>query len=152
MLLFLMTLWAAVAAPRVIAIGDIHADPEAARATLKMAKLIDDTGRWTGGDAVLIQTGDVTDKGPSSRQVITLLTRLRAEAREVGGDVIAVLGNHEVMNLVGDWRGVRPTDLGEYDAPAKIRSTYTAASAQRWHRWDVHTSQVSKRNTSASAP
>jgi len=118
MLLFLMTLWAAVAAPRVIAIGDIHADPEAAKATLKMAKLIDDTGRWTGGDAVLIQTGDVTDKGPSSRQVITLLTRLRAEAREAGGDVIAVLGNHEVMNLVGDWRGVRPADLGEYDAPA----------------------------------
>lgn len=117
MLLFLMTLWVAVASPRVVAIGDIHADPEAAKATLKMAKLIDDTGHWTGGETVLIQTGDVTDKGPSSRQVITLLTTLRAQARAAGGDVIAVLGNHEVMNLVGDWRGVRSADLGEYDAP-----------------------------------
>ena len=117
MLLFLMTLWEAFAGPRVVAIGDIHADPDAAKATLKMAKLIDESGSWSGGQTVLIQTGDVTDKGPSSRQVIALLTQLQTEARAAGGDVIPVLGNHEVMNLVGDWRGVRPADLNEYDAP-----------------------------------
>lgn len=117
MLFFLMTLWTALAGPRVVAIGDIHADPEAARATLKMAGLVDETGAWSGGEAVLVQTGDVTDKGPSSRRVIELLTQLQTEARAAGGDVIAVLGNHEVMNIVGDWRGVRAADLNEYDAP-----------------------------------
>ena len=61
MLLFLMTLWAAFAGPRVVAIGDIHADPDAAKATLKMAKLIDESGSWSGGQTALIQTGDVTD-------------------------------------------------------------------------------------------
>jgi hypothetical protein len=118
MLFFLISLWTAVAAPRVIAIGDIHADPEAATATLKMANLIDESGHWSGGNAILIQTGDVTDKGPSSRGVITLFTQLQKEARAAGGDVIAVLGNHEVMNIVGDWRGVREKDLADYDAPA----------------------------------
>jgi len=82
-----------------------------------MAKLIDDQGAWMGQDTVLIQTGDVTDKGPSSRGVIRLLTRLQKEARLAGGDVISVLGNHEVMNLIGDWRGVRREDVAEYGAP-----------------------------------
>ncbi len=117
MLFFFMTLWTALAGPRVIAIGDIHADPEAARATLKMAGLVDEAGAWSGGEAVLVQTGDVTDKGPSSRRVIEILTKLQTEARAAGGDVVAVLGNHEVMNIVGDWRGVRTEDLNEYDAP-----------------------------------
>ncbi len=117
MLLFFLGLLSASADPRIVAIGDLHADPAAAEATLKMAGLMNESGHWAGGDAILVQTGDVTDKGPSSRGVISLLTRLQQEARGSGGNVLAVLGNHEVMNLVGDWRGVQPADLAEYDAP-----------------------------------
>lgn len=116
MLFFLFQIWSAIAGPRVVAIGDLHADPEATKAVLKMTELIDDQGAWVGHDAVLIQTGDVTDKGPSSRGVIRLLSQLQKEARLAGGDVIGVLGNHEVMNLIGDWRGVQPQDVAEYGA------------------------------------
>jgi hypothetical protein len=133
MLLFLTTVLVSFAAPRVIAIGDLHADPSATEAVLRMTKLMDEDGHWIGGDAVLIQTGDVTDKGPSSRGVITILSRLQTEARQAGGDIIAVLGNHEVMNLVGDWRGVRPADIAEFDAPeTRMRDLRPAGVMGQW--------------------
>jgi DNA repair exonuclease SbcCD nuclease subunit len=66
-----------------------------------------------GGRAVLIQTGDVLDRGKDSRSVIELLRRLEREARGAGGQVLALTGNHEFMRLAGDWRYV---SAGEYDA------------------------------------
>ncbi len=117
MLFFLLLSWGVMAKTRVVAIGDLHADPEATRSVLRMSGLIDEHDVWTGKNTVLIQTGDVTDKGPSSREVIRLLTKIQNGARSAGGDVIGVLGNHEVMNIVGDWRGVQPEDIKEYDAP-----------------------------------
>ena len=60
-LLLFTALSAAMAGNRVVAIGDLHAAPEAARTTLRIAGLMDDQGHWAGGNTVLIQTGDVTD-------------------------------------------------------------------------------------------
>ena len=139
MLFFLTILLHAFAAPRVVAIGDLHADPEATRAVLKMAGLMNAEGHWSGGDSVLIQTGDVTDKGPSSRQVIEILQQLQREARTAGGNILPVLGNHEVMNLVGDWRGVRPADLSEYDAPdTRMRDLRPRGVMGQW----IHSSHM----------
>ena len=47
---------------RVVAIGDIHGDPDAARDVLQLAGLVDGAGTWTGGNAWLVQTGDITDR------------------------------------------------------------------------------------------
>jgi hypothetical protein len=118
LLLLASVLSAALAGNRVVAIGDLHADPEAAQTTLRIAGLMDEQGHWTGGTSVLIQTGDVTDKGPSSSGVAKLLSRLQLEAPKSGGKVIGVLGNHEMMNWTGDWRGVTPADLSEFESPA----------------------------------
>ncbi len=99
---------------RIVAIGDLHADLPAALATLRMAGLIDADGSWSGGGDTLIQTGDITDRGPSSRAVIELLDRLEDEAAAAGGRVIVLMGNHEMMNLVGDWRYVSPEDIADF--------------------------------------
>jgi hypothetical protein len=134
-LLLVTALLAAMAGNRVVAIGDLHADPEAARTTLRIAGLMDDQGHWVGGDAVLIQTGDVTDKGPSSSGVTRLLSALQSEAPKSGGKVIGVLGNHEMMNLLGDWRGVTPADLSEFESPAaRMTDLNKDGSMGRWIR------------------
>lgn len=125
----------ATAGNRVVAIGDLHADPEAARTTLRLAGLMDDQGHWSGGNSVLIQTGDVTDKGPSSSGVARLLSRLQLEAPKSGGKVIGVLGNHEMMNWTGDWRGVTQADLSEFESPAaRMNDLKKDGAMGRWIR------------------
>jgi hypothetical protein len=50
---------------------------------------------WTGGHAVLVVTGDMIDKGPSSLEVLDLIRALEQSASMAGGRVIALVGNHE---------------------------------------------------------
>ena len=91
---------------RIVAIGDIHGEYEGFKRILQAAGLADASGRWTGGRAQLIQTGDYTDRGTGTRAVLDLLMTLEQQARRDGGRAFALLGNHEVMNLIGDTRDV----------------------------------------------
>jgi len=99
---------------RIVAIGDLHADLPAALSTLQMVGLVDESGTWIGGHDTLIQTGDITDRGPDSLELIELFDRLEDEAAAAGGRVIPLMGNHEMMNLVGDWRYVSPGDIEDF--------------------------------------
>jgi hypothetical protein len=98
--------YAVPAAARVVAIGDLHGDLAATRAVLRLAGAIDDGGRWAGGGLVLVQTGDEIDRGDQDREIIDLFDRLAEEARAAGGAVHALNGNHEIMNVQGDFRYV----------------------------------------------
>ena len=109
--------------------GDIHGDVAAARDVLALTGLVDTAGAWIGGDAWLVQTGDVVDRGPDSKGAISLLERLERESAAAGGRVIVLDGNHEVMNLLGDWRYVSPEDLAGYGGEA----ARTAAWAPEGH-------------------
>ena len=91
---------------RIVAIGDIHGEYEGFKRILQAAGLADANGRWTGGRTQLIQTGDYTDRGTGTRAVLDLLMMLEQQARRDGGRAFALLGNHEVMNLIGDTRDV----------------------------------------------
>jgi hypothetical protein len=99
---------AAPSTPSVVAIGDIHGDLNAFDRSLRAAALTDQSGRWIGGRRVLVQTGDYLDRGPEVRGVLDRLMALETEAAAAGGRVVALLGNHEVMNLVGELRDVNP--------------------------------------------
>lgn len=99
---------------RVVAIGDLHADHTAAVEVLQLAGLADASGHWTGGATILVQTGDLTDRGPESKEVIDLMRRLQTEASAAGGEVRLLNGNHEIMNLRGDWRYVSEGDLAGF--------------------------------------
>ncbi len=93
---------------RLVAIGDLHGDLGAARSALRAAGVIAATDAWIGGDTVIVQTGDVLDRGDGESQIEELLERLDADARTHGGAVIALLGNHELMNAAHDFRYVTP--------------------------------------------
>jgi hypothetical protein len=98
---------------RIVAVGDVHGAYDQFTAILREAGLIDARQRWVGGRAILVQTGDVLDRGPDSRRALDLLRRLEVDAAAAGGRVIALLGNHEVMRMLGD---VRYVSAGEYAA------------------------------------
>jgi Calcineurin-like phosphoesterase len=93
-------------AERLIAIGDIHGDFDDFALLLKRVGLVDAQNHWSGGKLTLVQTGDLIDRGPKGRQVMDLLMSLEKEAAASGGRVLVLLGNHEVMNILGDLRYV----------------------------------------------
>ncbi len=102
---------------RVVAVGDIHGAYGALVDILRETALIDAEKNWIGGDAILVQTGDYMDRGIGTRKVVELLIELEAQAPDQGGEVIALLGNHEVFNLIGVRRDVTPDILASFSNP-----------------------------------
>lgn len=88
---------------------------------------------WIGEDTFVIQLGDqidrtrpidwdendvaigdtIKDEG-SSLHIFFLIWYLNQIARENGGRVLSVLGNHEIMNIESDFRYVSPFEFKEY--------------------------------------
>ncbi len=120
---------ASAAEPRVVAVGDVHGDYDGVVSILQDAGLIDARNHWKGGNAVLVQTGDLLDRGPRPREVLDLFMALEAEAPRSGGRVVALLGNHEVMNLMADLRYVPREEFAEYATPKSEKLRQAAYSA-----------------------
>jgi len=99
---------------RIVAVGDVHGGFDQFVAVLRDAGVIDGGNRWRGGRTHLVQTGDVLDRGVSSRKVMDLLMRLEREASRAGGRVHALIGNHEVMNVLGDLRYVSAEEYAAF--------------------------------------
>ncbi|HZI78888.1 MAG TPA: metallophosphoesterase [Vicinamibacterales bacterium] len=122
---------------RIVAIGDVHGAHDQFVAILRAAGLVNTRDRWSGGRAVLIQTGDVLDRGKDSRKTLDLLRRLERDARGAGGQVIALTGNHEFMRLAGDWRYVSAGEYGGFrdgtsvELREAVRVRATAAAEER---------------------
>jgi hypothetical protein len=95
-------------------IGDIHGDFDDLVSLLQHCGLIDAQRHWTGDKATLIQIGDVLDRGPKPREALDLLMALQKEAAKKGGRVVVLLGNHEVMNMMGDLRYVTPQNYASF--------------------------------------
>lgn len=98
-------------------VGDVHGAFDKLRALLILAGLTDRNGNWTGQDAHLVFLGDYLDRGPDGIGVIRLIQQLEEQAAQAGGQVTALIGNHEVMFLAAQrFRMLDPTDrLGFYE-------------------------------------
>lgn len=106
-----------VSAPgrRIIAVGDLHGDLHQARSALEMAGVLSSDGQdlWTGEETVLIQLGDILDRGEDEIAILSLLRSLEKQAKAKGGAVFQVNGNHETMNVEGDFRYVESGGFDE---------------------------------------
>lgn len=119
--------------PRIVAIGDVHGHAQGLDAILRQASLMDAAGSWTGGRAILVQTGDITDRGAGVRAAFDRLMSLERQAERAGGRVHALLGNHEVMNLFGDMRDVSPDAFAAFaDSRSEERRQRAHASYRRF--------------------
>lgn len=97
-----------VSAPgrRIVAVGDLHGDLERTQLALRLAGVLSSDGHnnWIGGSDVLVQVGDVLDRGNDEIVILSLLSRLRDQAQLHGGAVLQINGNHETMNVAGEFR------------------------------------------------
>lgn len=121
---------------KIIAIGDTHGDLKNTILCLKLANVIDNQLNWIGKDTIIVQVGDQID---SCRPGITvsgecnttsqksdtnddafdikclwLFTILHNKAIKYGGAVYSLLGNHELMNVLGDMRFVSHKNIEEF--------------------------------------
>ena len=105
---------------RIIAIGDLHGDYNALQMALHKGKLINKLGNWIGGNTHVVQLGDILDRLPrlddsnmhqkccDEAKIMDTLYRLQEQSRKYGGGVHCIIGNHELMNVMGDFRYTTP--------------------------------------------
>ena len=111
---------------RIIVFGDIHGDLELAIKFLTISKVANITingdkiiSEWIGGDTFVVQVGDQIDRcrpiasmlcqyknttyndEGSDIKILELFNDLHIQAIKVGGGVISLLGNHEILNSLG---------------------------------------------------
>jgi Calcineurin-like phosphoesterase len=122
------------AADRIVAIGDLHGDLAATLRVLQLAGALSADGHWSGGKLVVVQTGDQLDRGDDEPEILDLLERLQAEAKAAGGALHALNGNHEVMNVMGDFRYVTPDGFRDY-ADAASHDLHERALRQMPAQW-----------------
>jgi hypothetical protein len=134
--LYLGALWSG-ATPRIVAVGDVHGDLSAFKAILAQTGVVDEAGAWSGGDVVLIQVGDLIDRGPAMRGTLDFAMALEKDAASHGGRAVFLLGNHEVMNITGDLRYVAKENWAEFagpDSEKKREDAWNAVVALRTRR------------------
>jgi hypothetical protein len=88
-------------------VGDIHGDLAKAITLFKLAGVVEEVDRrliWTGGNTTVVQLGDVLDRGSQEIASLQLLRNLDQQARAEGGAVWMINGNHESLNVAGDFR------------------------------------------------
>jgi hypothetical protein len=93
---------------RLLAISDIEGNFLSFRRLLLKNGVIDNKYRWTYGEGHVVILGDCFDRGDQVAECLWLIYSLEEKARKEGGYVHFILGNHEIMNLNGDWRYVHP--------------------------------------------
>jgi len=143
---------------RIVVLGDIHGDLNTAITMLKSAKVVRETQNkvlnWIGGDTYVVQVGDQIDRcrpignmlcsnknttsndEASDITILKLFTDLHKEAVKNGGAVISLLGNHEIMNVVGNLDYVSHLGLKEFENyvdPNDATKTFTSGMQARAH-------------------
>ena len=107
---------------RIIVIGDLHADFKKTKMLFIKLKLIDDDENWIAfpKKTFVVQLGDQLDGGGRGTEetkgelkLINFMEEINIKAQQVGGAVISLIGNHEIMNLIGDFRFASNNDINE---------------------------------------
>jgi hypothetical protein len=129
----------------VFVVGDLHGDLEMTKRVLNTCGLTRETGEnkveWIGGTKMVIQLGDILDRGPSSKSMIRFCMDVEKQAFLKGGRFIMTLGNHEVMNLAGITRYASPGDDQEWGLVPTHKFT-DREMREKGEQFDTHRGNV----------
>lgn len=122
--------------PKMLIISDIEGNFEGFESILTGAGVVDSQLNWTFGNGHLILPGDFFDRGLNVTECLWLIYKLETEAAQAGGKVHFILGNHEVMNMRGDFRYVRKKYLANADSLSLDYKNWYSAQSElgRWLR------------------
>jgi hypothetical protein len=93
---------------KLFVVSDIEGEFVPFRKMLLANGVMDQNYGWTFGQGHLVICGDLFDRGKQVVEYLWLLYKLEGEAKAQGGYVHVILGNHDIMNLGGDFRYVQP--------------------------------------------
>jgi len=89
---------------KIAALSDIHGQYDLAIELLKNNKIIDEELNWSFDKGHLVITGDIFDRGDKVNELLWLIYKLENQAKNKGGRLHYLLGNHEYMILQKDLR------------------------------------------------
>ena len=84
---------------KIAALSDIHGQYDLFIKLLTNNKIIDNDLNWIFGNGHLVITGDVFDRGDKVLEVLWFIYNLEKDAKNKGGYVHLLMGNHEYMVL-----------------------------------------------------
>tara|TARA_B110001469_G_C9611471_1_gene304171 strand:- start:25 stop:915 length:891 start_codon:yes stop_codon:yes gene_type:complete len=107
---------------RIIVIGDLHGDWNITKEIFLKSKLIDLNFKWIAEpkNTIVVQVGDIVDRGGrpdtigdecSEMKIMDFLDECHSKAKLYGGGVYCILGNHEIMNVVGNFTYSSPMSI-----------------------------------------
>lgn len=100
--------WTTEQPDRIFVTSDPHGNLDCFISLLQGNGVIDADCHWNFGANQLVVIGDVFDRGNDAIQIFWLIYQLEWEARQAGGRVDFLLGNHEPMVLMNDLRYTKP--------------------------------------------
>lgn len=77
--------------------------------------LIDNNGNWIGEDTILVQLGDVCDRGDHSKEIFSSLMKWQNQAPDFGSALYFIIGNHEIMNIFGHYEYNGPNEYADFE-------------------------------------
>ena len=121
---------------KMLMVSDIEGNFNGFQMILKGAGVIDENFRWTFGAGHLVIDGDMFDRSLNVTECLWLIYKLEGEAENAGGKVHFVMGNHDVMNLKGDYRYLRKKYLINADSLKIPYSSWYSGETElgRWLR------------------
>ena len=135
---------------RILSFGDVHGDILALYKFLQAAQILDPKSTitnpiWNGGDTILVQCGDILDRGAEELFCLRYLSSLARQAPAQGGRVILLHGNHEALNANGLFQYADPKgneeievvlgkkmDNNKSEGTPRWRIQYAGNQASRW--------------------
>jgi hypothetical protein len=112
----------------ILAISDIESGYKTFRDYLINNKVINSNLNWTFGKGHLVLVGDFVDRGKSTTQVLWFIYKLEQEAKNQGGHVHFIIGNHELYNMQGKYKS----------ASYKYYGVASILGKQHHHLYDDH--------------